>query len=499
MITETHRKPEELVSAAPMLKNSPPLNFKDGRQEEHESYSAFPVLTRRYLTYYLGVTMILSTLTATIYFPLIPMLSTHFHVSVQAINLTITVYAIVQALAPALFASIADATGRRPIFLGLVALYAAASLGLTLSHDSYVGLMILRAVQSMGGSPIPALAYGIVADVAPTAERGRMLGPMLSTCNAISAVGPVIGGAVAMSTSSVRWIFLTLLIISLICLILGGFTLPETLRTMVGNGQIPATGVWRTWWSILQWRRKPPASDEVYRPQGSNDRAWQVMHAFASFRMFLCKDAAAVLWTVAGSYSVYYTFQVAIPVIFAKIYAYNELYIGLAFLPGLAGMTLGGLIAGKLVDRNYAETQKELIQDDFPIEAARYRNYLVFVLAEGALVAGYGWAVHFQVHPSIPIILQFFVCGVSTLLSHTASALLIDIFPNQSSTAYAAGQVIRCGISAASAAVLQPLVDAVGYGWYFTIFSVVISLLINICVMISRIKGAQWRRKRSKN
>ena len=31
-------------------------------------------------------------------------------------------------------------------------------------------------------------------------ERGKMLGPMLSTCNAISAVGPVIGGTVALST-----------------------------------------------------------------------------------------------------------------------------------------------------------------------------------------------------------------------------------------------------------------------------------------------------------
>ena len=496
MATEPYNKPEELAMKASIPEKPPHPGLEDASIEEHDPYSAFSVLTRRYLTYFLGVTMILSTLTATIYFPLIPMLSVQFRVPVQAINLTITVYAIVQALAPALFASIADATGRRPILLGLVALYAAASLGLSLSRDSYVGLLILRAVQSIGGSPIPALAYGVAADAAPTAERGRILGPMLSTCNAISAVGPVIGGAVAMSTSSVRWVFLTLFIISLICLILGGFTLPETLRTVVGNGQIPATGLWRTWWSILRWRYKPPESVEVHRSQGSNNRAWKVTHAFASFRMFLYKDASAVLWTVAGSYSVYYTFQVAIPVIFANIYAYNELYIGLAFLPGLAGMTLGGLIGGKLADRNYAKTQKELIEDDFPIEVARYRNYLVLVLAEAAMVASYGWAVHFQVHPSIPIILQFFVCGVSTLLSHTASALLIDIFPDQSSTAYAAGQVIRCGISAASAAVLQPLVDAVGYGWYFTMFSAVMSLLMSVCVIISRTKGAQWRRKR---
>ncbi|KAI4690331.1 hypothetical protein J4E81_007484 [Alternaria sp. BMP 2799] len=59
-----------------------------------EPYSAFPQSTRTYLTYILGIIQLISTLTTTIYFPLIPTLSTHFSVSIQAINLTVTVYAI---------------------------------------------------------------------------------------------------------------------------------------------------------------------------------------------------------------------------------------------------------------------------------------------------------------------------------------------------------------------------------------------------------------------
>jgi MFS family permease len=178
---------------------------------------------------------------------------------------------------------------------------------------------------------------------------------------------------------------------------------------------------------------------------------------------------------VASSYSIYYAFQVAIPVIFDQVYGYNELEIGLVFLPGLAGMTIGGIVAGKLVDRNYAVVAKKhgfALEGKgkhdisvFPIEAARYRHCTILIFLEMLLVIGYGWAVWFRVHPAVPIVLQFFACTLSTLLSHTSSALLVDIFPNTSSSAYASGQLMRCGLSAASAAVLQPLVDSVGRGW----------------------------------
>ncbi|KAK4060473.1 uncharacterized protein Triagg1_10743 [Trichoderma aggressivum f. europaeum] len=414
---------------------------------------------RAYLTYLLGFAMILSALTATICFPLIPILSTQLRVSIQAINLTVTVYAIAQALSPAFFSSLADSFGRRPGLLCFVTLYAIPSLGLALNRTSYPALLALRALQSISGSSITSVSYGIVADVAPVAERGSMLGPMLSTCNGISTVGPVIGGAVALSTGGVRRVFLALFIVAAVCVVLVGFTLPETARTVVGNGSVPAVGIWRTWWSIL--RKKRPQREDGH---------------------------------------------VAIPVIFAKIYEYNDFEIGLVLSPGSAGLTIGGIIARKLVDRNYAitarnhnvdpEEKKAKLQIDFPIEAARYRNCFVFILIEVLLVIGYSWAIYFCVHPAAPIVLQFFICGTSTLLSHTASALLVDIFPEMSSTAYASGQIMRCGLSVTSPAVMQPLINAVGYGWYFTMFSLFIGTTGAGSVLIRRLKGMKWRQNR---
>lgn len=473
-----------------------------------EDYSVFSDSMRTYLTYLLGFIIILSTLTATIYFPLIPMLSSHFSVSIQAINLTVTLYAVCQAISPPVFASLADCYGRRPILLLLIGIYACASLGLALNRSSYGLLMGMRAVQSLGGSATPAIAYGIVADVAVVSERGRMLGPMLSFCNGISAVGPVVGGAVAQSTGAHVWVFVALLGVAVVCFVLTGFTLPETARAIVGDGSGTARGLSRVWtYGCVKSREaKKPTSDEMVSTAPRARPKWTLKAAIHSLRIILYPDAAAILWMVATSYSVYYTFQVAIPVIYDEVYHYNDFQIGLTFLPGLAGMTMGGIVAGKLVDRNFAKVarRKNITLDrkkaedlkEFPIEDARYRHIAYYIAFEIVLVIGYGWAIIYRVHPAVPLVMQFFVCAASTLLSHTASALLVDVFPNNSSTSYASGQVMRCGLSAASAAILDPLTNAVGRGWYFTVFGLFVGLSGIVSVTISRIKGMKWRQKR---
>ena len=226
---------------------------------------------------------------------------------------------------------------------------------------------------------------------------------------------------------------------------------------------------------------------------------------FDSIRMIRHPDAAVILWMVASSYGIYYTFQVAHSVIFKELYKYNELQIGLSFLPALAGMTIGGTIAGKLMDINYAyhARQAEIVDPanilDFPIERARFRNMIPLILIETALVTGYGWTVQQHTHPAVPLVLEFFVSALATLLSHTANALLVDVFPEVPSTAYASGQLARGAFSAASAAIIDPLVRAVGRGWYFTMFAAFTGTGCLTCVSLSRWAGMRWRRKRYLN
>ena len=57
-------------------------------------YTAFSQHQKYVITCILGITTIISPLTATIYFPLLPLLQAHFHTSAQAISLTITIYLV---------------------------------------------------------------------------------------------------------------------------------------------------------------------------------------------------------------------------------------------------------------------------------------------------------------------------------------------------------------------------------------------------------------------
>ncbi len=43
----------------------------------------------------------------------------------------------------------------------------------------YAALLLLRMMQSLGASATVAIGYGVVADVATAAERGRVLGPAM--------------------------------------------------------------------------------------------------------------------------------------------------------------------------------------------------------------------------------------------------------------------------------------------------------------------------------
>lgn len=67
------------------------------------------------------------------------------------ITLTVTVYMIVQGLAPSFWGSFSDVLGRRMIFVGTFLVYIVANIALGVSNN-YGELMAFRALQAVGSS-----------------------------------------------------------------------------------------------------------------------------------------------------------------------------------------------------------------------------------------------------------------------------------------------------------------------------------------------------------
>lgn len=358
-----------------------------------------------------------------------------------------------------------------------------------------------------------------------------MVGPVSMALNLGTCVGPVVGGWVAYKSEGYAWVFWFLVIVGAGLLLAVGWFLPETARNVVGNGTVGATRWWEWTWGSLLWRRgrkglgirmqsKEEEEEEKRRntmvesdaeaagsvvdgTAAKDKRKFKLLNPLPCLRIIFWKDAAQILWMHGSFYMVDYSIQTSIPSSFKGIYHFNELQIGLSYLPRGAGIILGGYANGRMMDRNYRTTAKEIgytIDRDhgdnlnrFPIERARTRGSIYLLCLLTCALIGYGWALDQRSHVSIPLILQFIQGFLGTSIYTISNTLLVDVFPDTPSTAAAAASITRCALAALGVAMVQPLVANLGRGWYFTGLGIVTGSIGSLAVWSIRKWGMKWR------
>lgn len=78
------------------------------------------------------------------------------------------------------------------------------------------------------------------------------------------------------------------------------------------------------------------------------------------------------------------------------------------------------------------------------------------------------------------------------LTLQTCLTLNVDLNPDETGLASVAASVIRCLAAAAGVAVLEPMLDAVGAGWTFTVYALIAVLAIPLLLTL-RTFGPRWR------
>jgi EmrB/QacA subfamily drug resistance transporter len=136
---------------------------------------------------------------------------------------TITIYALGQVLTMPVAGKISDQFGRKKVFLISVVLFTAASLACGFATNIYL-LVVLRAVQAIGGGAFMPSATGIVADHFGR-ERDRALGMFTSILPIGGIVGPIVGG-VFVAFWSWRGIFLVNVPVGIVLIVLAAKFLP---------------------------------------------------------------------------------------------------------------------------------------------------------------------------------------------------------------------------------------------------------------------------------
>jgi predicted MFS family arabinose efflux permease len=178
--------------------------------------------------------------------------------------------------------------------------------------------------------------------------KATNLGPIL---------GPVIGGPLA-AAAGWRWVFWLLTILGSVFLLLILLFLPETCKTIVGNGSIPAQGWNRSWMSYLSGApAEKQSSDadeehaisEITSPSRTKNFMAFIPNPWKSVRLLFEKDTSLVLSLSGMFYMAYYIVQASIPTSLSQIYHYSAADIGLCYFTIGLGVALGGYINGSIL------------------------------------------------------------------------------------------------------------------------------------------------------
>ena len=326
------------------------------------------------------------------------------------------------------------------------------------------------------------------------------------------AVGPILGGILSqfLGWRSIFW-FLTIL--AGVFMIPFLITFPETGRNIVANGSIRPLGWNMSLLNYLQTRKRHRAVsqfdlNEEEKTLNTKPHLRQRFHCpnpLKTVAIILEKDTGILLFINSLVYTSYYCVTTSLPSLFAEIYSFNDLQVGLAFIPFGAGCVIASFVCGQLMDMNYKRVAKAANftidhrkGDDlsnFPLEKARIQVTWPLLYVGISAILCYGWALEKEAHLAAPMILTFIMGVCLTGVFDIMNTILVDMYPACPSTATAANNLTRCLMGAGGTAVINQMVSAMGKGWCFTFVAAVVAISSPLLGVVLR-WGPKWREER---
>jgi DHA1 family bicyclomycin/chloramphenicol resistance-like MFS transporter len=252
-------------------------------------------------------------LSTDMYLPSLPSMTTVFETDVARVQLTLSVFYFGFAVAQLIHGPLSDRFGRRPVLLGGLALYFAASLGCA-AAPSIELLIAGRFVQALGASTGPVLGRAIVRDLFERSEGARVLSLMASAMALAPMLAPVIGGQLH---GLLGW--------------------RANFFALAGFGALMTLACWRM---VQETNRQRDADALDPRRLMGNFRRILGNRAFVGYTAVVACSFGALFSFISGSSFVIIDVLGIAPELF-----------GFCFLAVVAGYLTGTFIAGKLASR----------------------------------------------------------------------------------------------------------------------------------------------------
>ncbi|KAG1718950.1 MFS general substrate transporter [Suillus lakei] len=449
------------------------VQFAPDNQENPKNWSR---RRRWYLTYVAGLLGFNSTFASSAPSGISTQLMAEFKLSEEVAALTISLFVAGYCVGPLFWGPLSEQYGRRPIFLVTFPIYACFQVGCALSKNT-VSIIIFRLLGGLFAAAPLTNSGALISDIWDAKTRGKALALFTLIPYVGLAVGPLVGGYVAQSGTPWPWLFWVLTILATLSFVLIYFTLPETyapiilvqkakqLRLETGDDR------YRAPLELIQKKQLHKRLEEsLVRP----------------FKI-LVREPMLIAVTAYMSFvygCVYLLFE-AYPVVFTEGYRFQPGFLGLTYLPLVAGSILG--VIGYLL---IFHPQYEAAMDRHKAGLLSPEIHLDPAMSGAPLFAitffWFGWTSFPSISYWAPMMAGTFM-GLSSIWIFLAFFnYIIDVYLITAASALAANTVFRSAAGAVFPLFASQMYNALDPRWASTLLGCVACIMIPIPIVLKR-------------
>lgn len=372
-----------------------------------------------------------------------------YNVSLEVATLTCSIMVCGFAVGPLLWSPLSEIIGRQPVYIISLTLYLIFNIPCALSPN-IGGLLVCRFLCGVFSSSGLSLAGGTIADIWNIEERGMAIAYFAAAPYCGPVLAPIVCGWINIGTHSLKLFYwVNMGFVGAILIVVG--LIPETYAPVILKRRAAKL-------------RKDTGNVNIITEQEKVKLTLRAIIRTSLIRpitMILTEPVLDLMCMyIVLIYSMLYAFFFAYPVIFGKLYHYNDGIIGLMFIPILIGAGIA-LLTTPLIEKQF----RRMCDARDPTPEDRLL---------GALIGA----------PFIPI--AFFILGATSykhiiwvgpassgiafgfgmvLCYYSVNNYIIDSYSNYAASALAAKVFLRSGGGAAFPLFTTQMYDKLGLNW----------------------------------
>ncbi|GKT90844.1 major facilitator superfamily transporter [Colletotrichum tofieldiae] len=452
--------------------------------------------TKWTITLIIALAAAVSPMGSSIFYPALPEMAKEFGVSTTITNLSVAVYMLAMAIFPLWWSSFSETLGRRTIYLLSFTLFVVFSILSAVSVNISM-LIVMRLLGGGASASVQAVGAGTIADIWEPRERGRAmsifyLGPLTGPL-----LAPIIGGALSQrfGWQSTMW---ALAIYGGLVLFMILFCLPETLARP--RPPAPPRAASEGEKAALS-RTKTTESVKVHSKKAATLLKKSLVDPLSVLLYLRFPPVSITVFFAAITFGALFVVNISVQATLSEApYGFSELIVGLFYFPAGLGYFIASLLGGRWLDVIMAREAKKAGRYDangklilLPEDRMRENIWVAATVYPASLIY-YGWVVEKGLFWFVPCIGLFTFGASSMLVFGAATTMLTEFMPKRSSGGVAVNNFVRNIFSCIGAIAAQPVINAIGNGWLFTILGIFTWVSGYICVWTLRRNAPKWRK-----